>query len=103
MYLSLSGNVLEQFAEEIQRLIDSKIKVVIITDKPCQLNDTIIYYNKVEEDQIRVIVDSSIVLTGDVHADDATCLYSKKRNLVDVFKEMLQNEIKIIQYTQMKQ
>ena len=45
----------------------------------------------------RLIADSHTVLTGDLQDDeDSTCLYSCKRNLVDLFKEALQNEIALI-------
>ena len=50
------------------------------------------------DDQIRLIVDSVKVLTGRISdGEDSTCLFSLNRNLVDVFKEMLKNEITLIQ------
>ena len=40
------------------------------------------------------------MLTGDLEDEDSTCLYSSKKNLVDVFKEALSNEIKLITWSQ---
>ena len=48
--------------------------------------------------QIRIIVDSQIVRTGDLEeGSGSTCLYSRKQNLVDIFKESLQNDIRLIE------
>ena len=48
--------------------------------------------------QIRLIADSQEVLTGDLaDGSNSTCLYSSKQNLVDLFKDALKNEIKLIE------
>ena len=58
------------------------------------------YRTEKKEGQLRVITDSLYVLTGDLEDEDSTCLYSSKKNLVDVFKEALSNEIKLITWSQ---
>ena len=76
------------------------LKVVVITDPSYALDGAIIYHAPKAQYQIRLIVDSSNVLTGDLSDGDAsTCLYSKKRNLVDLFKDALKNEIELIELT----
>ena len=41
---------------------------------------------------------SQKVLTGDLaDGSNSTCLYSSKQNLVDLFKDALKNEIKLIE------
>ena len=65
---------------------------------PCPLKGAVIYRTQKKEAQIRLIVDSIKVLTGSILAgENATCLFSKNKNLVDVFKEMLKNEITLIE------
>lgn len=97
-YIAVSEEILTKFNKELKELLKREIKLVIITDKDYQLPGAIIYYKQTARNQIRLIVDSAKVLTGEVdNSNFCTCLYSKNQNLVDVFKEMLQNEIKIIQ------
>ena len=48
--------------------------------------------------QIRLIIDSEYVLTGKItDKNNSTCLYSSNNNLVEVFKEALYNEMKLIE------
>ena len=46
------------------------------------------------QNQLRLIIDSLYVLTGD---PEETCLYSDRKNFVNVFKEAMRNEIKLIE------
>ncbi|MFR0986926.1 MAG: hypothetical protein ACLSFZ_10810 [Frisingicoccus sp.] len=74
--------------------------MVIITNPPYELPNARIYLADRKPGQIGVIVDSATVLTGDVgNGDQSACLYSGKKNLVDLFKDSLSNEIKIIELT----
>ena len=58
----------------------------------------IIYMTEKKESQIRLIVDSEYVLTGDMTGSPSdTCLYCGQKNFVNVFKESLKNEIKLIE------
>lgn len=100
LYLSVSGGVLEEILPEIESAAAKGIKVVLITDRKAALNGAVIYAAKRADKQIRLIVDSANVLTGDIEdGGDSTCLYSKKKNLVDLIKDSLKNEIKIIEMT----
>lgn len=94
IYISLSQNLLDIVVEELKELAQNKIKIVIITDQKIDFQDAIFYYCNKKSNQIRIIADSKIVLTGDVKD---TCLYSSNNNLVEVFKEALTNEIKLIE------
>lgn len=49
--------------------------------------------------RIGLIVDSKVVLTGEIGGSNS-CLYSKKKNLVHLFKTSLKNEIKLIAVTE---
>ncbi|MDD4717796.1 MAG: helix-turn-helix domain-containing protein [Eubacteriales bacterium] len=98
VYISVSGSIIGHFTEELCFLTENKRKVVIITNPPFDLSGAIIYHSNRQGNQLRLITDSRRVLTGDIdHGKESTCLLSGKRNLVDVFKEALQNEIKLIE------
>jgi len=98
IYISVSSDILDIIRQDILKLIDEKKKVVILTDSPSGFDGAVIHRKEQVKRQVRLIVDSSKVLTGEITDKDfSTCLYSKNQNLVDVFKEMLQNEITLLQ------
>lgn len=98
VYISISNKILQLIEEDLKVLVQKNIKIVIITEYPYHLEGAIVYYTDNVENQIRLIVDSLKVLTGEItNTEDSTCLYSKNKNLVVVFKEMLKNEIKLIE------
>lgn len=103
IYLSAPYELLTEFRDELKALSERQIKVVVLAKKlPEGLND-VIFYQMTEEDaeednQLRLIIDSAYVLTGDIGgADSDTCLYSDQKNFVNVFKEAMRNEIKLIE------
>ena len=90
IYVSATDSAIEALRGEL--------KVVIITGRPFVLEGAIIYYAHKPNSQIRLIADSQEVLTGDLaDGSNSTCLYSSKQNLVDLFKDALKNEIKLIE------
>ena len=97
IYVSAAPNLMELLREDLEAALQRGLKVVIIGDKNFSLPGAICYYTTKENEQIRLIADSHTVLTGDLQdGEDSTCLYSCKRNLVDLFKEALKNEIALI-------
>lgn len=100
IYLAAPNEFAEKLKEPIQKLLDKKLKVVLIIEESLQLSGCIEYLTTKKEKQIRLIVDSSYVLTGDITGNSSdTCLYSGQKNFVNVFKEALRNEIKLIEIT----
>lgn len=98
VYVSVSDQILQCILPEIKNAIDRVIKMVIITNVPFDLAGATVYLTEKSEQQIRLIVDSTNVLTGDIdNGEYSTCLYSKKKNLVDLLKDSLKNEIKLIE------
>lgn len=98
IYVSANARVIELLQQELQDAIDRKLKVVIISDKDFTMQGAICYSASKQHEQIRLIADSHTVLTGDLaDEENSTCLYSCKRNLVDLFKDALKNEIKLIE------
>jgi hypothetical protein len=57
-----------------------------------------VYVNPGQRESIRVISDTASALTGSLpEAPGASCLYSRKQNLVDLLRDSMANEIKLIQ------
>lgn len=97
IYVSANARVLILLKLELQEAIKRGLKVVIISDSSFALTGSIYYSTVKQNEQIRLIADSHTVLTGDLEDEEnSTCLYSCKRNLVDLFKEALKNEIALI-------
>ena len=98
IYVSANRRVMELLRKELMDALARGLKVVIISDEKFTLPEAICYGTNKQTEQIRLIADSQTVVTGDLEDEEnSTCLYSCKRNLVDLFKEALQNEIKLIQ------
>lgn len=103
VYASMSAQIMQRIEAPLSQAASRGLKVVLITEKPFRLDGAVVYYTEKKRLQIRMIVDSSCVLTGDIDDGEySTCLYSMKKNLVDLFKEDLKNEIKLIQLTERK-
>lgn len=115
IYFSANHKLLEKWQDELIQLIERRIKVVLISDElPAvfslckELRDEIIFYRTffdltkegTEEEwkrQVRLIIDSEYVLTGEVTGGNTdTCLYSTQKNFVNVFKDAMRNEIELI-------
>ena len=100
VYISMPLEFLEKCREDILSLIEAGKKVVLIVSDEVSFPGAITYITDKKEQQIRLIVDSEYVLTGDMTGSPAdTCLYCGQKNFVNVFKESLKNEIKLIELT----
>lgn len=100
IYLSAPEIFIKSVEQELEEVVSRKIKVVLITDKKTGVKGALEYLSEKKEDQLRLIIDSVYVLTGDIGGESSdTCLYSGQRNFVNVFKEALHNEIKLIELT----
>lgn len=100
LYFSGENQTVDSYRRILERRAAEGLKVVIITNPPYELPNARIYLAERKPGQVGVIVDSATVLTGDVgNGEQSACLYSGKKNLVDLFKDSLSNEIKIIELT----
>jgi sugar-specific transcriptional regulator TrmB len=103
IYLSLSKPIFEKISPEIKDAMYKGIKIVLITNEPIDLKGAIVHCIEKSSQQIRIIVDSTNALTGDINDDEyCTCLFSKKKNLVDLLKDSLKNEITLIETRRQK-
>ncbi len=98
LYISVPADILTLVEPLLKQQIAEEKKVVILSDLPAPLPGAVCYTTRKGAGQIRLIVDSIKVLTGRISdGEDAACLFSLNRNLVDIFKEMLKNEITLIE------
>lgn len=98
VYISMSHKLLEGIRQELEALVKKGIKVVIITDNPFVLSGSRIYQTQNKKNQIGIITDSSYVLTGELgKGKESTCLYSGQANFVQVFKDSMKNEIRLLE------
>ena len=111
IYFSASGCFLEKWKPEIRMLVGRGCKVVLISEETEKIfsgdeRQGIIFYDVPPTDgeaaearrkQVRLIIDSEYVLTGEVEGTGRdTCLYSAQKNFVSVFKDAMRNEIELI-------
>lgn len=96
IYISVGASLFDEIKPYLLSAIKRELKVVIITNPLLEMEGAIIYREKKQLTQIRIISDSTDVLTGDIN-DTGSCLYSKKQNLVDLFKDTMKNEIRLIE------
>lgn len=100
IYLLAPASFIEGLRQELEALAGQGKKVVVLTDGVPKLDGIIFYRKDNIENQLRLIVDSSYVLTGEAGGAPAdTCLYTGQKNFVSVFKDALRNEIKLIELT----
>ncbi len=98
IYLSAPGIFLKGIQEELEETAKRNIKLVLITDSVIEIENVLLHVTEKKGMQIRLIIDSMYVLTGDIEGKKTdTCLYSGQKNFVNVFKEALRNEIKLIE------
>lgn len=102
VYLAIPTQYIELLREHLERLIAKEKKVVLLLSEPLEpvIEGCILYVTGKQDTQLRLIVDSAYVLTGEITGSDTdSCLYCGQRNFVNVFKESLRNEIKLIELT----
>lgn len=97
LYIAARTELLERVRKQLEGAVARDVKVVIIADSPFELSGATIYVNKQRRVQVRLITDSSKVLTGEFDSfAKCSCLYSEKAALVDLIKDSLKDEITLI-------
>lgn len=95
IYMSLPHKVFNNFEQDLVKLADNNIKVVLITDSEKEAKGIRLHVSDEPIKQVRIICDSQRVLTGDF--DGPSCLYSEKENLVKLLKDSIKNEMTLIE------
>lgn len=103
LYLAAAKEIIEQLRPALVEAGSRGLKIVIISSPGCEQLATHFYEDKPEEGQLRLITDSTYVLTGELTGNSTdTCLYSGQENLVTVMKEALRNKIKLLEIEERK-
>jgi HTH-type transcriptional regulator, sugar sensing transcriptional regulator len=98
IYISISETDFALFEKDISAARDRGLKLVIITSPDFKFDGAIVYHNIKQIGQIRLIADTSNVITGEILGEeDSTCLFSRNKNLIQLIKDSLTNEIKLIE------
>ena len=100
VYAALDRVLAAELMTELISAASRGLKVVLIADVD-NLPAGIKMYRKTREaGQIRLITDSSQVMTGDISGDnEPLCLFTRNSTLVTLFKESMMNEIALIRLT----
>lgn len=96
IYISIARDQLELVLKELYQAKERGLKVVLITSDCTGLEGLTCYMSQKKPGSVRLITDSSNVLTGHLNESNATGLFSMNQNMVDVIKDSLTNEIKLI-------
>jgi HTH-type transcriptional regulator, sugar sensing transcriptional regulator len=96
VYLSIMASDLPLVRQEVEGAIARGLRMVIITSEHIDAPGAEIYTIHKNKGQVRLIADSTEVLTGEITGSDQdVCLYSKNRPLVVLIKDALKNEIEL--------
>lgn len=98
LYMAASGSVIEEFEEVLTQAKEKGLKIVLMCDRDYSHLATKFYRDTPEIGQVRLITDSTYVLTGELRGRSVdTCLYSGQKNLVTIMKEALRNKIRLLE------
>jgi sugar-specific transcriptional regulator TrmB len=97
IYFSGSIVEVEHILPELTSAFNRGLKVVLITSPDFKATGFTVYHSHKQPGQIRLIADSTTVLTGQISDSDSSCLFSHNKNLVQLIKDSLTNEIKLIE------
>ena len=103
IYISAEKSILAKVAPELTSAIAMGRKVVLMSDEDFDLDGAKKYNMTRKDGEIRLIVDSRFVLTGNFVEDrPCSCLFSTSETLVSLFKDGMKNEIKLIELGEME-
>ena len=103
VYLSAEACILEKLTDVLTDVIKRGLKVVVMTEGEYRLDGAIMYEMKRNKGQVRLIVDSRFVLTGDIiESKPCSCLFSASNTLVTLFKDAMKNEIRLIELGELR-
>jgi len=99
VYVSMTEKELPYLKEALEGAAGRGLKVVGILPKESELKGAIVHVISKQSGQVSLIADSAHVLTGNINGNDSdTCLYSKNKPLVELIKDSLKNEIRIVEF-----
>ncbi len=101
VYISISEIQLSYIKDDLIKASERGLKVVAIISGDISLPGVLVHQISKNPGQVRLIADSSYVLTGEISGNDYdSCLFSKNQPLVDLIKDSLKNEITLAELKQ---
>jgi len=97
LYFSLGQALVAPLVPYLTAAAARGVKVTALTDASLEIPGLVLHRTQPPAGQVRLIVDSGEVLTGDWSTSAASCLYSRRPALVDLFKQALGNEIRLLE------
>ena len=98
LYFAAGGNIIQDFEDVLREAKEKGLKIVLMSNRDYSCLATQFYEDDTEVGQIRLITDSTYVLTGELTGKDSdACLYSGQKNLVTIMKEALRNKIRLLE------
>ena len=98
LYFAAGGNIIREFEDVLMQGREKGLKIVLMSDRDFSHVATQFYEDETEVGQVRLITDSTYVLTGEFTGKNSdTCLYSGQNNLVSIMKEALRNKIRLLE------
>ncbi len=107
-YVTIASD--KNIADKIRNmLLKAKIKVVVLTSFPKSMDERPellsgkvkgikVYVTSDKKNQVGIITDSRYVLSGELgKGRDSTCLYTGQANFVQIFKDSMKNEIRLLE------
>ena len=98
LYFAASGSIIREFEDVLAVAKEKGLKIVLMSDRDYRHLATQFYDDDPVEGQVRLITDSTYVLTGQLQGlNTDTCLYSGQNHLVTIMKEALRNKIRLLE------
>ena len=98
LYLLASEPYIELFRKELSEIIENR-RVTIISDQSTNLVNASIYKREKAPEGFHFIIDTHVVLTGDLSDSSAQCLYTTNPALVRFMRESFITELDMIKLT----
>jgi sugar-specific transcriptional regulator TrmB len=102
IYVSMAPEDLAPIRDEIEAARDRNIKVVVVSATPFSMDGVKLFLGRRRPGRVRLIADSIRVLTGEIAPDRAECVLSENARLVELIKDSLTDEMKLIELEQAK-
>ena len=102
LYLLCNSNIIELIKEELVE-VSSHIRINLICDNNLSLPPCITIYNRDRNfDGFHMIVDTEVMITGQLDGLSPQCLFSKDPSLVKLMREAFSTELEIIKINNSK-
>lgn len=105
IYIAMPVHALRPFRQALEELAARGRKVVVVTTGQFAVAGAGagVFQARHLPSGFRLIADSAAAMTGELDGgDDCTCLFSMKRNLAELIKESIRNDIRVIELSETK-